>query len=63
MVPLVVSGTFAAPKFRPDLKAAATQELQKKVLESKEVKKILDKKELKPLEEKTKGVLKGILGQ
>jgi AsmA protein len=63
MVPLVVSGTFAAPKFRPDLKAAATQELQKKVLESKEVKKILDKKELKPLEEKAKGVLKGILGQ
>ena len=63
MVPVVVSGTFATPKFRPDLKAAATQELQKKVLESKEVKKILEKEELKSLDEKTKGVLKGILGQ
>jgi AsmA protein len=63
MVPVLVSGTFAAPKFRPDLKGAATQELQKKMLESKEVKKVLDKEELKPLEEKTKGVLKGILGQ
>jgi AsmA protein len=63
MVPVLVSGTFAAPKFRPDLKGAATQELQKKVLESEEVKKLLDKEELKPLEEKTKGVLKGILGQ
>ena len=63
MVPVLVSGTFAAPKFRPDLKGAATQELQKKVLESEEVKKLLDKEELKPLEDKTKGVLKGILGQ
>ncbi len=63
MVPVLVSGTFAAPKFRPDLKGAATQELEKKVLESKEVKKVLEKEELKPLEEKTKGVLKGILGQ
>jgi len=63
MVPVLVSGTFAAPKFRPDLKGAATQELQKKVLESEEAKKLLNKEELKPLEEKTKGVLKGILGQ
>lgn len=63
MIPVLVSGTFAEPKFRPDLKGAATQELQKKVLESEEVKKLLDKEELKPLEEKTKGVLKGILGQ
>jgi AsmA protein len=63
MVPVLVSGTFAAPKFRPDLKAAATQELQEKVLESEKVKKLLDKGELKPLEEKTKEVLKSILGQ
>jgi AsmA protein len=63
MVPVLVSGTFAAPKFRPDLKGALTPELEKKVLESKEVKKIFEKEELKPLEEKTKGVLKGILGQ
>ena len=58
-VPVVVSGMFAAPKFRPDLKGAATQELEKKVLESEEVKKVLEKEELKPLKETTKSLLKG----
>jgi AsmA protein len=62
MVPVLVSGTFAEPKFRPDLSGAAKQRIEKEILESKEVKKVLEKEELKPLEKKAKGVLKGILG-
>jgi AsmA protein len=63
MVPVVVSGTFAAPKFRPDLKGAAAQQFEQKILESDKVKKMLEKEELKPLEEYTKGLLKGLTGQ
>jgi len=62
MVPVLVSGTFAAPKFRPDLSAAAKQGIEKKVLESKEAKKLLEKKEIKPYEKTAKDALKGILG-
>jgi len=61
-VPVVVSGTFAAPEFRPDLESAAAQQLQQQVLESDEVKKALDKEELEPFKKKAKGLLKGILG-
>lgn len=62
MVPVLVSGTFAAPNFRPDLSSATKQRIEKEIFESKEVKKVLEKEELKPLEKKAKGVLKGILG-
>ena len=62
MVPVLVSGTFSEPKFRPDLSAATQQRIEKEIFESKEVKKVLEKEELKPLEQKAKGVLKGILG-
>ena len=62
MVPVVVSGTFASPKFRPDLSAAAKQEIEKQVLESKEAKKLLEKEEIKPYEKTAKDALKGILG-
>jgi AsmA protein len=62
MVPVLVSGTFSAPKFRPDLSAATKQRIEKEIFESKKVKKILEKEELKPVEEKAKGLLKGILG-
>ena len=62
MVPVLVSGTFSEPKFRPDLSAAAKQRIEKEIFESKEVKKILKKEELKPLEQKAKGLLKGVLG-
>ena len=62
MVPILVSGTFSEPKFRPDLSAATQQRIEKEIFESKEVKKILEKEELKPLEKKAKGLLKGILG-
>ena len=63
MVPVLVTGNFSSPKFRPDLESIAKQQLQEKVLESKEVKKILEKKELKSIQETTKGLIKGILGQ
>jgi AsmA protein len=62
MVPVLVSGTFSKPKFRPDLSAAAKERIEKEIFESKEVQKVLEKEELKPLEKKAKGVLKGILG-
>ena len=62
MVPVLVSGTFSAPKFRPDLSAATKQRIEKEIFESKEVQKILEKEELKPLENKAKGLLKGVLG-
>jgi hypothetical protein len=62
MVPVLVSGTFSEPKFRPDLSAATKQRIEKEIFESKEVKKIFKKEELKPLEQKAKGLLKGVLG-
>jgi AsmA protein len=63
MVPVLVSGSFAAPKFRPDLDRAAKQQLEKQVTESKEFKKVFEKEELKPHEEKAKSLLKGILNK
>jgi AsmA protein len=63
MVPVLVTGNFSSPKFRPDLTSVAKQQLQEKVLESEKVKKILEKEELKDLQETTKGLLKGVLGQ
>jgi AsmA protein len=63
MVPVVVTGNFSSPKFRPDLKDVAKQQLKEKVLESDEAKKLLEKEELKPLKEQSKGLLKGLLGQ
>jgi AsmA protein len=62
MVPVLVSGTFASPKFRPDLSAAAKQKIEKQILESKEAQNLLEKEELKPLEKSVKGTLKGLLG-
>ena len=62
MVPVVVSGTFSSPKFRPDLSAAAKQEIEKQVLESKEAKKLLENEKIKPYEKTAKDALKGILG-
>ncbi len=61
-VPVLVTGTFSQPKFRPDLSAAAKQRIEKEIFESKEVKKVLEKEELKPLEKKAKDLLKGVLG-
>jgi len=63
MVPVLVSGTFASPKFRPDLSAAAKEKIEKQVFESKEAKKLLENEKIKPLEESAKGALKGLLGK
>ena len=63
MVPVLVTGNFSSPKFRPDLESIAKQQLQENVLESKEVKKILEKEEMKQFQETTKGLLKGVFGQ
>jgi len=62
MVPVLVSGTFASPKFRPDLSTAAKQKIEQQVLESKPVQNLLEKEELKPVEKKAKEALKGLLG-
>ena len=62
MVPVLVSGTFSSPKFRPDLSAAAQQKIEKQIFESKEAQKLLEKKELKPFEKDAKKALKGLLG-
>ena len=62
MVPVLVSGTFSSPKFRPDLSAAAQQKIEKQIFESKEAQKLLEKEELKPFEKSAKGALKGLLG-
>jgi len=63
MVPVLVTGNFSSPKFRPDFKGVAEQQLQEKVLKSEKVKKILEKEELKQLQETTKGLLKGVIGK
>ena len=62
MVPILVSGTFASPTFRPDLSAAAKDKIEKQVFESKEAQKLLEKDEVKPFEKDAKKALKGILG-
>jgi len=63
LVPVLVTGTFSSPKFSPDLRAIAEQQLKKQVLESDEAKKVMNKEEFKQVEDKAKGMLKGLLGQ
>ena len=60
MVPIIVSGTFAAPKFRPDIKRIITQQVDQGILESEPAKKIFEKKEIKKFEEPAKQILKDI---
>ncbi|MEA3436326.1 MAG: AsmA family protein, partial [Thermodesulfobacteriota bacterium] len=62
-VPVLVSGTFSFPKFRPDLKAIAKDQLEKEVFESKEFKKIFKKKKYAPYEDAAKSLLKGLLDE
>ena len=57
MVPVIVSGTFSSPAFRPDLSAAAKQQIEEKIFGSDE-----GEEGAKPLEKKAKDALKGILG-
>ncbi|MBT8366413.1 MAG: AsmA family protein, partial [Deltaproteobacteria bacterium] len=61
LVPIIVSGTFVAPKFRPDIKRIITQQIDKGILESEPAKKILEKDEVKKFEEPAKRLLKDLL--
>lgn len=69
MVPVLVNGSFEAPKFRPDLEGMLEKSLQEKILERYESKEMplgkdSEKDELKILEEKAKDLLKELgLGQ
>jgi AsmA protein len=59
MVPVLVSGTFAKPKFAPDLAGIAKKQLEETLLGPGQDQPKLDKKNL---EDAAKGVLKGLLG-
>jgi AsmA protein len=63
MVPVLVTGNFSSPKFRPDLEGVVKQEIGKSLPELQ--KKVLgtdSKKEgSKPVEEQLKGILKGFI--
>ena len=61
LVPVNITGSFAEPKYEPDLRAIAAQQLEKQVFESDEVKELFEKEEFKPYEDAAKGLLKGIL--
>ncbi len=63
LVPVIITGTFSAPKFRPDLEALAKANLNidKKELEAK-ARETLDKKADDVLGDKAEAV-KGLLGQ
>jgi AsmA protein len=64
-VPVLVSGTFSAPKFRPDLKGMVTKGLEGVVSEPSKLKSLLPGKEKgegksDTLQQKTKDLLKGL---
>jgi AsmA protein len=68
MVPVIISGTFAKPKFKPDLKSMLTQQLpdqealQKMVPDQKAIEKMVPPQEniQKDLEQKGQELLKGL---
>ena len=61
LVPVDITGSFAEPKYEPDLRAVAAQELEKQIFESDKAKEIFEKEEFKPYEDTAKGLLKGLL--
>lgn len=60
-VPVLITGTYSNPKFRPDVRKLLQNAVEEQLFESKEFKKVFEKEELKPLEDATKQLLKGIL--
>ncbi len=67
-VPILVTGSFSSPQFRPDLEGLLKKKLEMGLPESSELNKMLKGEgskegEAKPLEEKGKGLLKGLLGR
>jgi AsmA protein len=61
MVPVLVTGSFEKPQFKPDLKAIAQQQIEKEVFEKKEVKEFIEKQGLQQYEEPAKKLLKDFL--
>ncbi|MBW1998833.1 MAG: AsmA family protein, partial [Deltaproteobacteria bacterium] len=64
-VPVLITGTFSSPKFRPDLEGMLKGTLEKGLPEASELKKMLPGQETqegvqKPLEEKARDLLKGL---
>ena len=65
MVPVLVSGTFASPKFRPDLQGMLKQQLKGGIPQPEDLKKLLEGRESKvkgkaeSSEDKIKGLFKG----
>jgi len=62
MVPILVSGTFARPTFRPDLEGMARQRLKEAISDPAKLKETLqqDKQSLETLKEQGRGLLKGL---
>ena len=60
LIPVLITGNFSSPEFRPDIKKIINKELEERVFESSEFKKIFKNEELKPLEETAKEILKGL---
>ncbi|MDJ0885984.1 MAG: AsmA-like C-terminal region-containing protein, partial [Desulfobacterales bacterium] len=61
MVPVLVSGSFDQPTFRPDLKSLARQQVEEKIVESDQFKEVFEEnEELKPYEDKAKKLIKGL---
>ena len=63
-VPILITGTFDSPKFRPDLEGMLKQGLTEGIPDTNELQKLLpgksgDKGEAKTLEDTAKGLLKG----
>jgi len=63
-VPVLITGTFDSPKFRPDLEGMLKQGLTEGIPDTNELQKLLpgksgDKSESKTLEDTAKGLLKG----
>ncbi|RLA95665.1 MAG: hypothetical protein DRG83_18315, partial [Deltaproteobacteria bacterium] len=66
LVPVLVTGTFASPKFRPDLEGILKQQIKEGIPEPSQIKEMFKSKEKKKgttegesLEEKSKSFLKG----
>ena len=65
MVPVLVSGSFAAPKFKPDLKAILDQQLGQPLPDKEALKKMIPPKEdrEKMIQEGVKGLFKNLGNQ
>ncbi len=64
-VPILVSGSFSKPSFKPDLEGMAKKKLQEALTDPAKLKESFkkDKEGLKSLEDQGKGLLKGFLGK